>query len=249
MVVNMKSAFNREKIEKKEDRTNSIAPGLKIKADVLTPLEMFFLGGSGLLLLGAVLFWVFLSEKIINVQSPYTVIYTAVFLALAALSFYCFKNTDNYYIIDTGARSVLFHFKFFENVKVSPYLGFDMISAAGVTGRRIKQRRAFGGYYHYWTYQMVLLEKSGKMIAVSESIDEEEGRNELNSRARELARAIGCRAAECPPEKVLRPVEASDGTYEPEFGERDALAEALQMILLVIFVLFALGGIIYLFSK
>lgn len=249
MVVSMKSAFNRDKIEKKENGTGRVAAGLRIKADVLTPLEMFFLGGSGLLLLGAVLFWVFLSEKIINVQFPYTAIYTAIFLALASLSFYCFKNTDNYYIIDTSARSVLFHFKFFESVKVSPYLGFDMVSAAGVTGRRIKQRRAFGGYYHYWTYQMVLLEKSGKMIAISESIDDEEGRNELNSRARELASAIGCRAAECPPEKVLRPVEASDGTYEPEFGERDVLTETLQTVLLVIFVIFALGGIIYLFSK
>lgn len=245
----MKSAFNRDKIEKKEDRPQRTSADLKIKADVLTPLEMFFLGGSGLLLLGAVLFWVFISEKVITVQFPYTAIYTAIFLALAALAFYCFKNTDNYYIIDTGSRSVLFHFKFFENVRITPYMRFDMISAVGVTGRRIKQKRAFGGYYRYWTYQMVLLERSGKMIAISESIDEEEGRNELNSRARELARAIECRAAECPPEKVLRPAEAPDGTYEPEFGEHDALAETLQMILLVIFVLFALCGIIYLFSK
>lgn len=245
----MKSAFNKEKCEKKEGEQEHIATNVRIKADVFTTLEMFFAGSSALLLVGLLIFWLFVDDKVINVKAPYTYIYSAVFLALSALSFYCFKNTDNYYIIDTGARSVLFHFKFFETVKITPYLGFDMIAAVGVTGRRIKQKHFAGGYYHYWVYQMVLLEKNGKMIAISDASAEDEGRDELNRRTRELSRVIGCRAAECPPERILRPVQSHDGTYEPDFGEHDSLAETLQMILGVIFVMFALGGIIYLFSR
>ncbi len=245
----MRSAFNNDKSVKKEEGLEPDASNVKIKADVYTPLEMFFIGSSGLLLVGLLIFWLFVNGKVISVKAPYTYIYSAVFLALSALSFYCFRNTDNYYIIDTGSRTVLFHFKFFETVKVTPYLGFDMISAVGVTGRRIKQKRVAGGYYHYWVYQMFLLEKRGKMIAISDAISEEEGRGELNRRVRELSRAIGCMPAECPPERVLRPVQSNDGTYEPDFVEHDALAETLQMILLIIFVMFALGGIMYLFSR
>ena len=244
----MGSAFNREKCGKKEGTPEQIASNVRIKADVYTALEMFFIGLSGLLLVGLVIFWLLVNDKNINVKPPYTYIYSAVFLALSALSFYCFKNTDNYYIIDAGKRSVLFHFKFFETVKITPYLGFDMISAVGVTGRRIRQKQFAGGYYHYWVYQLVLLEKNGKMIAISDVGVEEEGRGELNRRVRELSSAIGCRAAECPSKRVLRPVQSYDG-WEPDFGEHDSLAETLQTILIVIFVMFALGGIIYLFSR
>ncbi|MEZ7891966.1 MAG: hypothetical protein QMC67_09465 [Candidatus Wallbacteria bacterium] len=103
-----------------------------------------------------------------------------------AITLICWLFTDNYYIIDTIQRKLLYHYKFLWKKKISDFLDFEQLYAIGVAGRRTQSKNSVN-----WSYSIMAIDKSGKIIQLS-NYQNESAINELNQRAHGMASIVQC---------------------------------------------------------
>lgn len=176
-----------------------------IKVDLTTPLEFLWVVVGIIALFAA--FYLY-SEGSYGHYSkhsrthfppqPHLLAYVpyAIFAAFASLVGWLL--TDNYYIINTRLRKIFYHFKFFGVTSVTEYLDSSRILAVGVTGVKKHSK-----HRTWWEYRIVVVDDRGRFTDFSNSC-REEGRWELNDKARGMASVLGCQFADCPPEVSLR---------------------------------------------
>lgn len=163
----------------------------KIKVDLSTALEIFLISVAGLSAFSAFIFFV---QGIFGGKhsppDPALLKYIPVALVIMAAAFACWRRTDNYYIINSPKRKLLYHFKLFNMVKITSVADFEEILAIGVTGVR---HTHFGNVW--WNYKICVVKNNGKFIDLSNEHDLEKI-IELNFRAKKMAAAVGCLFAE-----------------------------------------------------
>ncbi len=131
-------------------------------------------------------------------------------LALAASGLAVFvqlyRNTNNFYILDSSGRRILYHCKFFNDKRITELISFSEIAAVTVAGKLIGSRRPAT-----WEYQAVILSKNGKVLVMNDaSVD---GFSKSLKLAERLASISGAMLVEPTPEKYADPCLNSDGSY------------------------------------
>lgn len=113
---------------------------------------------------------------------PFVPVAIALTLVFAFLRYF----TDNHYILDGEKRAITYHFKCLGFQSVSTYLTFKEVHSVIVNCavRTTKHSR-------WYEYQIFLLDKRGKLHAVSDS-KKEDALDGLNRSADTLAKRVGC---------------------------------------------------------
>lgn len=188
----------------------------KMKIDLETPLEIFFWVCFGLACLGVLISGIVAAaDHAAGNGNIYEIAAVAFMAVLAGIMFKCRRETDNYYVLDNASRKLLYHYRFFSNVRTEPVADFDDIACVGVGGTRSVNKGNVT-----WTYHIYAIDKKGARTCLSNMFSEGALENG-NAKCRGIASVIGCACVEGRPQTVL----AATGGGE-EGGElKVALAE------------------------
>lgn len=107
---------------------------------------------------------------------------------LAVISAFLFFTTDNYYIIDTNKKMILYHFKFMTIESLKDFAPFSSINATSVNGRR-KTTKNRHRHRVWWYYRAEIVLNSGKVYPISDW--KNEGFAEASIKAKQLAEVSG----------------------------------------------------------
>ncbi len=175
-----------------------------VKVDLTTPLEALWVIAAVIALFAAFYFYIegahghySKTSRIHYPPQPHLLVYASYAIFAAAASFLCWFFTDNYYILNTKVKKILYHFKFFSIIKVSEFLSAEQLYAIGVTGTKKHSKRK-----SWWEYKIVIIAINGAVTDFSNYT--RDGRGELNNRARGMAAVMGCHFAECPSGSILK---------------------------------------------
>ena len=109
----------------------------KMKIDLDTPLEIFFLVCFCLACLGVLITTVVTISSYAGGKGDiYALSALGALVALAAFMLKCKRETDNYYVLDTSEKKLLYHYKFFSDIKITTVAEFDDIKCVAVGGTR-----------------------------------------------------------------------------------------------------------------
>ncbi|HOP30982.1 MAG TPA: hypothetical protein P5120_14610 [Spirochaetota bacterium] len=150
-----------EEIKELFDRITGVAPDIKmekmfngrVKIDINFPLENFFIF---MILVSIIAFFTVL----LNSQRWS---YLSIPVILSILSILLLKKTDNYYIIDTINKKIIYHFSFLNFIRDSVKYSFSEILCLTVDGNR-----GFTMGIKYWSYHLTLVTVKGELIPLSE---------------------------------------------------------------------------------
>lgn len=150
-----------EEIKELFDRITGFTPDIKmeemsngrVKIDINFPLENFFIF---MILVSIISFFTVL----LNSQRWS---YLSIPVILSILSILLLKKTDNYYIIDTINRKIIYHFSFLSFIRDSVKYSFSEILCLTVDGNR-----GFTMGIKYWSYHLTLVTVKGELIPLSE---------------------------------------------------------------------------------
>ncbi|MFZ2958722.1 MAG: hypothetical protein WA705_17675 [Candidatus Ozemobacteraceae bacterium] len=207
----------------------SVGPG-RIKIDLATPLEQFFLGGAAVSGFG--LLMVFFS--VIDHKHPMNVGTAKAIggfcLATAASCLALYRSTDNYYVADLRRRCILYHFQLFFYIHEQIHVPFSQMDAVSATGVKKSSKHS-----SWWEYQSVVILKGGKKFPVSDFA--KENLFEANQKARVLAKICGCRYIPGKHEMELNLFwDSNVGRYQIGHKEPSFLAGGTLLVLILIFV-------------
>lgn len=175
-----------ERIYRPAPADPSNLPG-KIKVDLSTSLENFLLGAVGVAAFVALLLYVqgtFGGKK--SPPNPELLKYVPLAIGFMAGALACWFGTDNFYVISVPNRKLLYHFKLFFMVKISPAADFEEIAAIGVTGVRHTHKGNV-----WWKYKICVVKNNGEFIDLSDEADPDKI-GWLNDRAEGMAAVVGC---------------------------------------------------------
>jgi hypothetical protein len=178
----------------------------KMKIDLDTPLEIFFLvcfcaASLGVLVTAATTATSYITGK----GNIYEATAMGVLVVLAALMLKCRRETDNYYVLDTPGRKLLYHYKFFYDIKTTIIAEFDDIKCVAVGGTRSVNKGNVT-----WTYHIYAVDKKGERTYLSNMFSES-AIAENNQKCQGIASVIGCAQIDGEPQKVLAVKGAGEG--------------------------------------
>lgn len=206
----------------------------RIKLDLKTPLEQFWLGMmiiSGLALIISLVHY--LDNGVIPQIIP---MIGLVGLAIGAL---CYSNTDNYYILDAEKKCLMYRFKFFASESMTIFAHFSQIHAVTVKGVRKSSKHST-----WWEYQTVIVLSSGKIIPVSDM--EQEAFNKQSKKAEKFAVITGARLVENLPQHTIKAVRMPDGKYTfttHPYSIFDSAGAVISIILAIIGVMIFIAAV------
>lgn len=185
----------------------------RMKIDLDTPLEIFFIISFILSLLGVFVAGGIAADSYFDgAGDPYSLAAFAIIIVLAVLMYKCWRETDNYYILDTRARKLFYHYKFFSDRKITPVADFDDIECVAIGGTRMVNKGN-----ESWSYYIYAVDKKGVSTYLS-NVFTESLIEENNKKIRGMAAVIGCRHLDGESRKILS---ISTGATEqnPEGGK------------------------------
>lgn len=179
----------------------------KIKMDFDTDLELFLMGSTFIFLIVSVILLAKGFGDPASTNDP-KVLETAKIcrylfipsLILTVLSFFGWRNTDNYYIIDTLNLRVLYHFKFLNFIDIKEVGNQSTIYAFAVTAVYHPPKKHSHGY---WEYILVMVNKLGQFTPLTKWY-REDTLYVLNNQAEFLAGIFGCYVGICPENRFLK---------------------------------------------
>ena len=178
----------------------------KMKIDLDTPLEIFFLVCFCLACLGVLITTVTTATSYITGKGDiYSLMALGALVALAAFMLKCKRETDNYYVLDTSERKLLYHYKFFSDIKITTIAEFDDIKCVAVGGTRTVNKGN-----ESWTYHIYAVDKKGERTYLSNMFNES-AIAENNQKCQGIAAVIGCEHIDGEPQKVLAVKGAGEG--------------------------------------
>ena len=132
----------------------------KIKLDLATPLERVFMWITILFITITVIGifvlldsgWTQLVKRLLLVGCLGTVVFVKFLI-----------NTDNFYILDIAGQRLQYHYKFYLIRKVSQVAYFTEFASITVGGKSCNSKEET-----WWEYQILLITRYGKVIALSE---------------------------------------------------------------------------------
>ena len=196
-----------------------------IKVDLDTSLESAFWAIMGLAAFAA--FFLYIQGTLGGKKSPPNpalLKYVPMMLGVVVLAFISRLGTDNYYIINIPKRKIFYHFKFFFEVKITPVVDFENISAIGVTGVRHTHKGSV-----WWKYKICVVKNDGELIDFSNESDP--GRlEELNRKAKGMASVAGCLFAEGAAQSKLVTANGNSGSRMLSFETDDQVQPQLKDI-------------------
>jgi hypothetical protein len=170
----------------------------RIKIDLETPLEIFFLVCFCLACLGVVITTVATISSYAGGKGDlYALSALGALIALAAFMLKCKRETDNYYVLDTIEKKLLYHYKFFSDIKITTVADFGDIKCLAVGGTR-----AVNKGQESWTYHIYAVDKKGVRTYLS-NVFIESGIEENNKKCAGIAEVIGCAHIAGEPRKAL----------------------------------------------
>lgn len=170
----------------------------RMKIDLDTPLEILFIACFVLACIGVFISGGITAESYFDgAGNSYALAVFGAFIVLAVLMRKCWSETDNYYILDTHARKLFYHYRFFSDKKITPAADFDDIECVAVGGiRKVNKGN------ESWSYYIYAVDKKGVSTYLSNMFTEaliEENNNKI----RGMAAIIGCRHLDGEPKKIL----------------------------------------------
>ena len=218
MSVNLNS-FNFEKNDRRE-RGNLEIPAGWIKLDRETALEAFLpVTGTILAALAVLFLWNGLfgytprhSSRFVP-PDPRLVPPGLILLVASAVFFAARYFTDNYYLLDPERGRLFYHFKFLWFRWVRLLLERRDIAAATTEGRI----QTAGPQRGKWGYRVLLIAAVGRKVPLSDWRWEQQGLEECNAQAADLARTLGCQCQPAPAGGQVR-IRAKDGTTSVSFA-------------------------------
>ncbi|HNX77596.1 MAG TPA: hypothetical protein PLM07_08295 [Candidatus Rifleibacterium sp.] len=167
-----------------------------VTVDYQTTLEKFIFPAAFIALLGIVLslvnfFWV---VGYLHELSIYGLPLTATLFAVLVFLMFGFSSR---YEFDSGQRVVCFRIRLFGFSRAFKVAGFNEISGFSVSGIRGRAR-----IQTWWSYRVVMLFRSGRIMPVSNALDQSV--HALNRLAEKLAGTTGCQFFPGEAEKVLQ---------------------------------------------
>lgn len=198
----------------------------KIKLELRTPLELFFLVMVGIFA------FILVVATVGYLQDGVTAMAKILFIIGALGSCFfggLYLNTDNYYILDTSTKVLLYHFKFFFIRKVSVFARFGDVCAVTVTGKFNRSKHAT-----WWTYQVIAVKSDGKTFPLSNMA--REAYSESLSLAGKIASVTGADLIESQPERVAEVVYTGKNRYSFKhmpFTWLDSMKETLLIIVVI----------------
>jgi|GEM_PF-6639957 len=180
------------------DQIDSSSCPAKIKVEISTRLETAWLySGLASSFMAFMLYLCSLETKK-HPANAALLTYIPYFIGLASIFALLWFLTDNFYIMHTDKRKLLYHFKFFGISKITPVTDFENIKAIGVSGRRTYNKNR-----EIWSYYIFMADKTGKITALSDHEDECK-LNKLNAQALAMARCAQCPFAKAAPNTEIR---------------------------------------------
>lgn len=178
----------------------------KMKIDLETPLEIFFLvcfcvASLGVLITAATTATSYITGK----GDVYSLTALGVLVVLTAFMLKCRRETDNYYVLDATGRKLLYHYKFFSDIKTTLIAEFDDIKCVAVGGTRSVNKGNVT-----WTYHIYAVDKKGERTYLSNMFSEN-AIAENNQKCQGIAAVIGCKHIDGEPQKVLAVKGADEG--------------------------------------
>lgn len=178
----------------------------RMKIDLDTPLEIFFLVCFCLACLGVFITAVLSIISFFTAKGYiYEISALGALIALAAFMLKCKRETDNYYVLDTIERKLLYHYKFFSDIKTTAIADFDDIKCVAVGGTRSVNKGNVT-----WTYHIYAVDKKGERTYLSNMFSEN-AIAENNQKCQGIAAVIGCGHIDGEPQKVLAVKGAGEG--------------------------------------
>jgi hypothetical protein len=199
----------------------------RIKLELRTPLEQFWIG---LLLLSGIATVFGLIDYFGdggNTSKHIASIAGLIFVVAGV----CYRNTDNYYILDGEKKCLMYRFKFFSSESLSIFAHFSKIHAVTVKGVKKSSKHST-----WWEYQAVIVLDSGKVIPVSDM--EREAFHKQDSKAKKFATITGAKLVKSFPEHTVKPTRGLDGKYTftvKPYSILDALS-GFGLILVFVFI-------------
>lgn len=190
----------------------------KMKIDLDTPLEIFFLVCFCVASLGVIITAVTTATSYITGKGNiYETAALGVLVFLAAFMLKCRRETDNYYVLDTSGRKLLYHYKFFSDIKTTTIAEFDDIKCVAVGGTRSVNKGNVT-----WTYHIYAVDKKGERTYLSNMFSES-AIAENNQKCQGIAAVIGCEHIDGEPQKALAVKGAGEGgEISVSLAEHDA---------------------------
>ncbi len=209
----------------------------KVKLDLDTPLETLFFWG---MMTG---FFVLLMALIGYLEDGATSFFRTAVTAgtlLSTIFGICYKNTDNYYILDSNRKAMLYHFKFFGKQDLSVFANFSQIHATTVLCRKQSSKHS-----SWWEYRTAMVLDSGKIVPLSDW----KKYDFLNAmkKAKNFATLTGANLVESYEQSTVRKVRGIDGKYTfsvKPYSFFDSLGN-LGTPILIIFSVAALGLLLH----
>jgi len=152
----------------------------KMKVDLDTPLESFFIGCA--VLSGFGLFFAGIAS--LNNSVP-RVVWQGL-TGLFVVGGICYKYTDNYYIVDMERKKLLYHFSFFSYSSDGVIALFSDLIAATVNAEHHSSKHS-----SWWEYAPFMILKNGKKLQMGDYKKETDGFDGANSLAKKLSEVSG----------------------------------------------------------
>jgi hypothetical protein len=200
----------------------------RIKLDLKTPLEQFWLGL--LMLSGLAIFFGLITylDNGGNTSKTIASIGAMVFIAAGI----CYRNTDNYYILDGEKKCLMYRFKFFSSENLSIFAHFSRLHAVTVKGVKKSSKHST-----WWEYQTVIVLDSGKVIPVSDM--EREAFYKQDKKAQKFATITGAKLVKSFPEHTVKPTRGLDGKYTFSVKPYSILDGLSGFGLILVFIVFS----------
>jgi hypothetical protein len=133
----------------------------RLKIDIITPLEYFFLW---MIVLSVIMFCVFIFK-----DDTRPLLWVP--LVTGAISTFLYKKTDNFYIIDTSKQKIIYHFFFLGFTREKEKYSFNDVFCVMPNTKR--EHRKSGSR---WLNYLTILMKDGTFLRISD------GSREYNSK-------------------------------------------------------------------
>lgn len=185
----------------------------QIKLELQTPLEKLFfwlLIGAGFVLFNGII------AMVQDGKTGFSVAMLSIGIIFTLLFWSLKKHTDNFYILDLPTRRLFYHFKFFFIKRVTVFCNFSDLAAITVSGQHNRNKSRV-----WWTYQILALDKRGRVFALSDN-EKSEDRHSLIASAAKIADITGARFFDMPGEKIAR-VRHVYGNFEFDAVEHRAI--------------------------
>lgn len=199
----------------------------RIKIDLRTPMEQFFLG---LMLLSPLLIFIGFHQMQLG-DSP--ILFAGAILTFV-LSCFCYFATDNYYLLDMNKRLLVYRFKFLFFERLSKVADFSGIHAVTVNTSSVTSK---GKTSYFYVATLVLF--NGKALPIS---DRESKKSEVQKLAEFVAKASGASYVQGSGNLGMVAVKLSGGRYTFR-AESGATTPAQKFVMKLIAVIVILAGI------